>query len=285
MHPEMTVKNHRIPSIWYKQTSNLSSGRTLNPSMIVMHYTTGWNGEGSRNWLMGAAGGTSNEGSSAHVVIDRDGTAWQIAPFNRVAWHAGPSRYGDLESLNNHAIGLEFVNSGPLSPDGDGQWIDPYGHRRSDDELNAAGGFIKASHPRVGGLVYAWPNYTKVQLATGYAILKALADQYPISAIVSHEEIDTRGWKTDPGPAFPMESFRQLLGDRNPAPRVKSVTASRLNIRKGPGVGYARIDPPGALDTGTIVRVLSADDVWRLVEVNDGPLSGVRGWVHGAYLG
>src|SRR5690554_2752601 len=87
----MDIKNHRIDEIWYKQSSNI--GGTIAPTMIVTHYTTGWSGAGSRDWLLGSAGNTANTGSSAHVVIDRDGKAWQLVPFNRKAWHAGPSRH------------------------------------------------------------------------------------------------------------------------------------------------------------------------------------------------
>jgi len=280
----LEIKNHRIPEIWYRQTSNLSSG-TLNPTVAVMHYTTGWSGEGSRDWLMGAAGGTSNKGSSAHVVIDRDGTAWQIAPFNRVAWHAGPSRYGSLKSLNHHAIGIEFVNPGPLSSEGRDGWVDTYGHRKSYTDLSNFGGFIEAKHSRVGSGDYAWPLYTDAQLATGRAILQALIGRYPIKAIVSHEEIDIRGWKTDPGPAFPMASFRALLGEAEDELPSLEVTASRLNIRGGPDVECEKIDPPGALAQGTAVEVLSTEGVWRYIKVKSGSAKDIRGWVHGAYLG
>lgn len=281
----MKVTDHRIEPIWYRETSNLSAGKVLDPTIIVMHYTTGWSGTGSRDWLMGAAGGTSNRGSSAHVVVDRDGTAWQIAPFNRVAWHAGPSRYGALKGLNNHAVGIEFVNPGPLSPDGSGRYADGYGNRRTEGDLDEFGGYVSAPHSRVGSQVYAWPLYTEAQLATGRSIVEALTAGYDIRAIVSHEEIDTRGWKTDPGPAFPMESFRALLGEDHDDVPLMKVTATRLNIRGGPGTQYEKLDPPGSIASADVVEVLSSEGVWRYVEVKSGGGAGTRGWVHGAYLG
>ena len=208
----MDVRNHRIADIWYGQTSNLSSG-TITPTVICNHYTTGWSGAGSRDWLMGAAGGTANRGSSAHLVIDRDGTAWQIAPFNRRTWHAGPSRYGTLRNLNSHSIGIELVNPGWLKSDGHGGWVDSYGKRRSSDELEAFGGYMLASHGRIGSGTFAWPLYTEAQIDVTRAIIAALIDKYGIRAIVTHEEIDSRGWKTDPGPAFPHDSFVEMLGE------------------------------------------------------------------------
>ena len=31
---------------------------------------------------------------------------------NKVAWHAGKSKWGKLENLNNSSIGIELVNKG-----------------------------------------------------------------------------------------------------------------------------------------------------------------------------
>jgi N-acetylmuramoyl-L-alanine amidase len=289
----MEVKNHRIDSIWHRSTSNLSSGR-IEPKLIVAHYTTGWNGAASRDWLLGRAGGTDNAASSAHVVIDRDGTAWQIAPFNRRAWHAGPSRYEGLDDINSHGIGIEFVNPGWLEPDGRGGWLDPYRHRRSDDELDQFGGFLLRAHARLGSQMLAWPLYTSEQISAGLAVVRAIARKYRIRDVVAHETIDTRGWKTDPGPAFPLATFAQQVASRAGGsidPHEYVVTATRLNLRGGPGIDRERIDPPGSLPMHTIVSILWREPPWVFIEVgdpagvaSDGPNPGLRGWVHSAYL-
>ncbi|GEM_PF-1492352 len=288
----MEVKNHRIDSIWYKSTSNLSSG-AITPRFIVNHYTAGWSGTGARNWLLGAAGGTSNQGSSAHMVIDLDGAAWQIAAFNRRAWHAGPSRYGNIADLNSHAIGLEFVNPGFMKPTGDGAWVDDAGNRRTEDQLNDHGGFILAKHPIVGSGTYAWPVYTEAQLATGRAITLAIINKYDIRDIITHEEIDNRGWKTDPGPAFPQQSFKDMLGEEsNVAPNGGDhiVTASRLNLRGHPSTDAERIVPPESLPKGTTVSVENRLGDWAFITVvnvpapEDGLVPGLNGWVHGGYI-
>ncbi len=287
----MDIRNHRIDDIWFGQTSNLSgTHRNISPKFIVTHYTTGWDGASSRDWLMGAAGGTSNTDSSAHVVIDRDGTAWQIAPFNRRAWHAGPSRYGSLSDINSHGVGLEFVNPGWLKPDGNGGWVDYFGNRRTTQDLNNFGGFELAPHPRVGSATYAWPLYTEAQLATGRAIALALIDKYPIQAIITHEEIDTRGWKTDPGPAFPQSAFIDLLGEDSTDDILYAVNATRLNIRGGATTGAERIDPPGSLPQDTTVKIIRAEAGWAFIEVvhptgnEPGLEAGLRGWVSMTYL-
>ena len=286
----MDIRNHRINDIWYRQSSNIS-GR-ITPKVIVTHYTTGWSGTASRDWLLGAAGKTANAGSSAHVVIDRDGSAWQIAPFDRRAWHVGPSRHGNLADLNSHSVGLEFVNPGWLRPDGSGGWADSHGVRKTTPELGSFGGFTEAAQVRVGPQIYAWPLFSAAQIATGLAIVRALVRKYPIAAVVTHEEVDTRGWKTDPGPAFPQHAFVELLDGRgSAAPEGRYlVGAVRLNLRGGPGMHYDRINPPGQLPGGTEVKVLRRKGHWSYVEVTR-PASqatrvapGLRGWVHHSYL-
>ncbi len=287
----MDVKNHRIEDIWFKQSSNLSG--TIAPTVIVTHYTTGWSGKGSRDWLLGAAGGTSNRITSAHVVIDHDGTAWQIAPFNRRAHHAGPSKYGTLRDLNSHAIGLEFANPGWMKPLGGNRWVDDNGVVKTADQLNSRGGFTEAPHPRVGSQIYGWPLFSERQLATGREIVLALIRKYAIKAIVTHEEIDTRGWKTDPGPAFPQQSFVDLLGEEQEPdePQVLyAVNATRLNIRGGPSIDADRIDPPGSLPNDTRVAIERMSGVWAYVTVKKVPAGaqdvplGLKGWVHSGYL-
>ena len=287
----MQISNHAIPSIWHKTSSNLSSG-TIAPRFIVTHYTANWSGSGARDWLLGAAGGTTNTGSSAHVVIDRDGTAWQIARFNRRAWHAGPSKYGNLKNLNSHSVGLEFVNPGYMKSDGNGGWFDWAGNALSDQALDDRGGYILAPHQIVGSDTYAWPVYTQAQLDTGRAIIQALIDKYDIDDIITHEEIDTRNWKTDPGPAFPQQAFKDMLGeDDDPSTRtVYRVDATRLNIRGGPGTTFERIDPPGNLPQGTEVEVVQRSGVWGYVVVTGVPGTadsvpvGLKGWVHTGYI-
>ncbi len=282
----MRIENHKIPGIWYGQSANLGARRQNPPVVIVLHYTAGWNGKASRDWLMGAAAGSSNRGSSAHVVIDRDGAAWQIAPFDRTAWHAGPSRYGTLEGLNAHSVGIEFVNPGWLKPNGLGDFTDAYGKRLSERALKKAGGYHMAPQPRVGSGRFAWPLYPEAQIETGIDVVQALVGQYPIRAIVSHEEIDTRGWKTDPGPAFPMERFRALLGEAEDREPAAVVTAGRLNLRGGPGATFEKVVPPGTLLKGTRVKIMQRAGDWAFVapENPDGREGAVTGWVHAAYI-
>ena len=57
---------------------------------------------------------------------------------------------------------------------------------------------------------------------------------------------------------------------------VRSVTAGTLNVRSGPGSGYALV---GALDYGTAMRVMSRSGSWLKITA----WNGVTGWVASAY--
>jgi AmpD protein len=45
---------------------------------------------------------------SAHVFIDRVGKITQYVPFNRRAWHAGPSEFKGRQRCNDFSIGVEL---------------------------------------------------------------------------------------------------------------------------------------------------------------------------------
>ena len=45
---------------------------------------------------------------SSHVFIRRDGEVIQFVPFDKRAWHAGQSCYGERENCNDFSIGIEL---------------------------------------------------------------------------------------------------------------------------------------------------------------------------------
>lgn len=52
---------------------------------------------------------------SSHLFIRRDGTVCQFVPFDKRAWHAGVSRYGERENCNDFSVGIELegTDAGP----------------------------------------------------------------------------------------------------------------------------------------------------------------------------
>ncbi len=261
----MTIRNHRLEGADFIQSPNV--GGQITPRFIVQHYTAGYTAESAVNIL-------TRRGSrvSAHVVVDLDGTITQLVPFNVRAWHAGPSSYMGFSGLNNHSIGIEIVNIGWLRRIGTDLYQDAYGNRRTSRDFPH--GMVEMPHPTVGSGTFFWPNYTPEQLDAVANLTHELIDTYPIIDVVSHEEIDTRGWKTDPGPAFPMKRMKQYLGsDRGDDTEHFEVTASRLNVRGGPGTRFEVI---GTLNRGDKVEVEARSGSWARI--------GTDGWVHASYL-
>tara|TARA_Y200000002_G_C22665247_1_gene657700 strand:- start:284 stop:679 length:396 start_codon:yes stop_codon:yes gene_type:complete len=49
---------------------------------------------------------------SCHYLINRKGSIIKLVSENRVAWHAGKSRWKNYRNLNKNSIGIELVNKG-----------------------------------------------------------------------------------------------------------------------------------------------------------------------------
>lgn len=148
---------------------------------------------------------------SAHLVIGRDGEIVQLAPFDRVTWHAGRSRWRcrgvDYAGLNQHAIGIELVNAGPLEPlldeEGGQTWRAWWGRRYPPSDV------VEAEHKH-GGPCRGWLKYPETQRATAQAAVSALVRRYRLLDLLGHDDI-APGRKLDPGPAFPMQVFRRQV--------------------------------------------------------------------------
>ena len=49
---------------------------------------------------------------SCHYFINRKGQVTQMVMDNKVAWHAGQSKWKNFKNLNENSIGIELVNTG-----------------------------------------------------------------------------------------------------------------------------------------------------------------------------
>lgn len=177
---------------------NQSSGNDR--SYLVIHYTAGTSMTGAVSWFMNKAAR-----ASAHLVIARDGSIVQMVPFTRRAWHAGESKWQDLIGLNAFSIGIELVNAGKLrrSPAGWVTWSDIL---IPDEEVTVAT-HRNESQPT------GWHEYTPAQLDTLFDVAVALHDAYQFKDVLGHDDIAPKR-KVDPGPLFPIESFRGRLFGR-----------------------------------------------------------------------
>ena len=100
----MKIQEHWLhgPGIVRQQT-NKHSGPVDGPQLIVLHYTAGANALSSVEHLT-----HPQVQASAHLVIGREGTVWQLLPFHLAAWHAGLSHYQGRRGVNRFSIGIEL---------------------------------------------------------------------------------------------------------------------------------------------------------------------------------
>jgi N-acetylmuramoyl-L-alanine amidase len=129
-----------------------------------------------------------------------------LAPTNKKCWHAGTSEYKGLVGLNAYTIGIELDNFGRLNQTADGGWITYFGRKVDPSEV------LVATHKH-GGKASGWHIYTEAQLDSLEELGLALFDFYDLEDAIGHEDIAV-GRKSDPGPAFPMDSFKSKMHGR-----------------------------------------------------------------------
>lgn len=273
----MKVVNHLLEGVPFVRSPNVSGMMT--PTGVIMHYTAGYTGKSAIATLCDDA-----KDVSAHLVIDTDGTITQLVPFNRIAWHAGPSILDGKKGCNNFTIGFEFVNPGYFKQGKSGEVIDAYGKVLDDSAKLRYDLSLKAPNKRIGGGVFIWPGYTKAQITAGKEAFAAICAAYNITQIAGHEDIDTRGWKTDPGPAFPMGEFKAMLhggtGLSDGLTRSTSrflVNTTKLNVRAAPNSAGAIVTQ---LTGGSEVVVIQDLGDWSYVEYAPGK----KGYLADQYL-
>ena len=168
--------------------------------LLVIHYTEGQSSAAAVAWLT-----KRKSKASAHLVIGRGGDITQLVSFDVVAWHAGPSSWKGKTRLSEVSLGIELDNPGMLKP-ASGKWIAAFKRAYPESE------FIKAIH-KFGGRTFGWHKYTQAQLDSAVEVSAHLVRTYGITDIVGHDDISPKR-KWDPGPAFPMETFRAGVLER-----------------------------------------------------------------------
>lgn len=199
----MKVVNHRLQpegsAFKIGFTASPNKGGALAPKYLIIHFTAGGSAGSSINWFKNPAAK-----ASAHLVIDRNtGDITQMVDFNAVAWHAGKSKWKTITGLNSCSIGIELDNAGQLTRSGSQYlaWFKtPY---PAEDVFTSTDAKGKESY---------WHEYSEKQMASLLEAASALHAQYNFTDILGHSDI-APGRKTDPGPAFPMASFKaRILG-------------------------------------------------------------------------
>ena len=187
----MQIKNGRL--IGTKFVPANASGGDLKPTLIILHDTAGRLDKfSSVNWFASKECKTS-----AHVVVERDGTITQMVPFNRRAWHAGQSQWQGKKLCNSFAIGIEIVNPGLCKSDGRA-WF----HKASEPGFHMS--FLKHAQTKEHGDGW-WMPYTPEQIRAVKELCRALVAEYPdVNDIATHWQVSP-GRKIDTNPIFPLE--------------------------------------------------------------------------------
>lgn len=77
------------------------------PDMVVLHYTAMQDAASALARLCDPTAEVS-----AHYLIARDGTCWQLVDEAARAWHAGAGAWGGVTDVNSRSIGIELDNDG-----------------------------------------------------------------------------------------------------------------------------------------------------------------------------
>ncbi|TFL18883.1 N-acetylmuramoyl-L-alanine amidase [Jannaschia formosa] len=78
------------------------------PDLIVLHYTAMQGGPGPAIKRLC----DPETQVSCHYVLGEDGSAVQLVPDDRRAWHAGAGRWGASDDVNSRSLGIELSNDG-----------------------------------------------------------------------------------------------------------------------------------------------------------------------------
>ncbi|MBN8919692.1 MAG: N-acetylmuramoyl-L-alanine amidase [Rhizobiales bacterium] len=189
------------------------------PDILLLHYT------GMPDTLAALRRLCSADAEvSAHYLVFEDGRIVQCVPEARRAWHAGASRWRDIDDVNSHSIGVEIANPGH-----------EHGYR----------------------------DFPSVQIDAVTALARDILDRHPIRArdVLAHSDV-APARKDDPGEKFPwrhlyengvgqwvepaaLDTPGETIG---PGSTAQAVAALQQDLRR---YGYG-IDPTGIFDEQTV---------------------------------
>ncbi len=267
----MKITSHILTDDVLNRVTELRSpnhGSTLRAQYLVIHFTAGASAMSSARWLC-----SPSSKASAHIIIGRDGRIIQLVPFNKVAWHAGRSAWEGRTNLNSCSIGIELDNAGKVMQRADGSWANALGVVVPSDQV------VTARHKNSSETAH-WHAYSTEQLEAAVEIGGLIVARFGIVDVVGHDDISP-GRKHDPGPAFPMESYRSMVMGRAEETPELFETTTVVNIRSGAGVGFSVVSGSPLAKGTRVVRHRSLAD-WFYVSLVNG--ADTEGWVNGKFL-
>lgn len=95
------------PLNWYPSPNFGDRRLDVLPDMVVIHYTAMSDATAALRALC-----APEREVSAHYLIGKDGTQWQLVDETKRAWHAGAGQWGETLDVNSKSIGIELDNNG-----------------------------------------------------------------------------------------------------------------------------------------------------------------------------
>lgn len=179
---------HKVPSFEDLDRNHFDERIDSDIRMIVMHYTVGRCMHVLKHFTKSAK---MDRVSSHYIITERERRWWQkygiyggqilqVVPEEKRAWHAGVSKWQDVENINHCSIGIENVNRG----------------------------FKKISKNKI-----VWYSFDEEQIRNLGLLTKSMVDKYNINPtrIVGHSDI-APGRKQDPGILFPWGELYAKYG-------------------------------------------------------------------------
>jgi N-acetylmuramoyl-L-alanine amidase len=279
----LQIDNGRVKGIRFVPAT--SSGGSLTPTLIVVHDTAGHTKKfSSVDWFSSKACKTS-----AHFVVELDGTITQMVRTDRRAAHAGVSAWNGRKLCNSFSVGIEVVNPGYLRKVGDeAHLIYKVGGRERIVQRFPISDCVHKKG-KVHGDGY-WLPYTDTQIASVKSLCRALMEEYPdCNEIVTHWMISP-GRKIDTGPHFPLDEVTAYAEGRDDP--VEEVPES-MPIPPEPAPAPPATTPP-PLSTSELAKV--SRKIWLLVWLRNaigsffalftfGTMMDTLGYIKGVYDG
>lgn len=209
---------------------------------IVVHYVGALGGaEANCRYFQ-----TVNRNASAHYFVGHDGEVWQCVEDADVAWHCGGSSYKHKECRNANSIGIELC----CRKRGD-QWY------FEDKTVSSAVELTKMLMEKY--------NIPASNVIRHYDVTGKVCPEPFVSNKTKHTWDSFKG-QLQNSTVTTSNSNSQLSKNKSYTVRV---TADTLNIRKGPGTGYA------------VVGKITDKGVYTIVEEqnNWGKLKSGAGWI------
>ena len=176
--------------IEYSPNFSKKSRRKQDIKFVIIHYTGMQSEIESLNRLK-----NPNSKVSCHYLISRNGRIIQLVKDNKIAWHAGKSKWSKFKNLNKFSIGIELVNKG------------------SD---------------------HGYEKFTNLQINYLIKLCKILKKKYQIKKenFLGHSDVSPLR-KIDPGEKFPWKKLsKNQLGTWYNLKKVKFDFSNKFKIKK-----------------------------------------------------